>query len=57
MKCDLKTEQTEKKESLLESIKTVATGMLSVCILVWVIEAIAMIAMAPLWVIQYFFFK
>lgn len=57
MKYDLKTEQTEEKESLWESIKTVATGMLSVCILVWVIEAIAFIAMIPLWVIQSFFFR
>lgn len=50
-------EQAEKKESLWESIKTVATGILSVCIMVWTLEAIVLIAMIPLWVIQYFFFK
>lgn len=53
----MEKEQAEKKEGLWESIKTVATGMLSVCILVWVIEAIAFIAMVPLWVIQSFFFR
>lgn len=52
----MEKEQAKKKEGLWESIKTVAVGMLSVCIFVWTIEAIAFITMIPLWVIQTFFF-